>query len=815
MAAACSSCRGCFVSCALLLMFSSVTASFSETLTSSTSAVATPTAEECAVPAQGMSVKVTGVVTDPSGALLRDAVVTLTCGQTQLQTHTDASGTYTLHAVPGQYDISVAAEGFSGGKQSVTVRQRVDHEEFDLTLNLAQASSTVQVSSGVSGYQAIDSSTATRTDTPIRDIPQAIYVIPAQLLEDEQAVRLQDAVRNVSGVSIPEDAGGRMENITMRGFVTTIMFKDGFRNDGASTRSFAELSNVERIDILKGPSSTVFGRLDPSGVVNLVTKSPLRDPYYSVTMQGGSFQFLRPTVDISGPVTANRSLLYRMIASGQDSGSFRDFNYTRRLFLSPTLTWLPSVHTSLRLYSEFNGGQNLNDRGLIAVGTRPANVPISRFLGDPTLTYPYREGKGGLSLDQALGKLWTFRSYERSSTGYSFYNSRSASALAADNMTITLNDLTSNQYFQTHYWVNEFTGTVRFAKMQHTIAAGAELDYELFDTATSRPPTDSPTITLNLYHPDYAALPPRSLVPTSIDQSRDGYGGGYVEDQVNVTDKLKVTGSLRYDIAKLKDVGYLKTITSSSRATAWSPRVGLVYEPTHDLSLYAVYSRSFEPESGVDVNGNLFKPEYGRLLETGLKFGTDHPRMSGTVAFYQVDLTNVLTADPNNDGFSIQVGAQRSRGIEFNTTTQLTSNWNLIAGYAFDIARVEKDNTYLVGSILQTAPRHTGNLWSQYIPTYGWLRGSSLGAGVSGLSKEDGQLRTQAAPNTYYWIPGYARFDAGLSYDLHTGERWNYRLAVNANNLLDRRYFSGASGRFAVYPGSPRDVIASLQLFRK
>ena len=209
-------------------------------------------------------------------------------------------------------------------------------------------------------------------------------------------------MRNVSSVTIAEDAGGRQERVTIRGFVTDTTFQDGFRNGPTSNATFPDFSNVERVNILKGPSSTVFGRLDPGGVVHLVTKQPLSEHYYSLTMQGGSYQLLRPTIDASGPLTANKALLYRFIASGQDRQSFRDFNYTRRLFLSPTLTWTPSPSRSFRLYTEFVGGSNLNDRGLIAIGTRPANLPLSRYLADPSLSYPYRQGKAGLSYVQAI-----------------------------------------------------------------------------------------------------------------------------------------------------------------------------------------------------------------------------------------------------------------------------------------------------------------------------------------------------------------------------------------------------------------------------
>ena len=279
---------------------------------------------QCTIPTGAAHVTLSGFISDPSGAMLHGAFVTLTCGTTTLQATTDATGRYTLQLLPSTYSLVVAAKGFTTKQQPLKVSCAGNNSQ-DLILNIAQDNSSIEVRAGANGYEVNESSEATRTDTPIREIPQAVYVIPQQLLRDEQVIRLADAVRNVSGVTLAEDAGGRQERVTMRGFVTDTTFQDGFRNGPSSNATFSDFANVERMDILKGPSSTVFGRLDPGGVVNLVTKQPLSEHYYSVTMQGGSYQLLRPTIDASGPLTTNKALLYRFIASGQDSGSFRDF----------------------------------------------------------------------------------------------------------------------------------------------------------------------------------------------------------------------------------------------------------------------------------------------------------------------------------------------------------------------------------------------------------------------------------------------------------------------------------------------------------
>ncbi len=768
-------------------------------------------AQDCHVNQELRPVLLYGEVTDPTGAAVVGAPLELECRTSHVATTTDKAGHYSLSAAPGQWNLHIHAMSF--GEVSHTLDINNSDTKLDFSLQLSSHTVQVDVRSGSDGYVTSESDLGTRTNTSIMEVPQAVYVVPETVLRDQQVVRLTDATRNVSGVAFANDSGGRNESIVMRGFTSGILFKDGFRNDGSSTRTFAEMSNVERVEILKGPSSTVFGRLDPSGVVNLVTKQPSPVPQVSIQMQGGSFQFLRPIVDITAPLTRNGSLLGRFIASGQDSKSFRDYNVQHRLFLSPTLTWIPGKKTSVRFYSEFLGGSGMTDRGLIALGTRPADLPVSRYLADPSLQYPFREGKAGLSVDQSLRRGFVFRSYERSSTGYSMYNARIANSLLADQQTVRLNDLISDQYFQSHYWINEVTGRVHTGWLEHTLLGGIELNYEIFDTKTLRA-TNAAQQNLNIYNPNYSALPARSLSLNRVDQTRNGYGGGYLQDQLRLSRKFLLTAGIRYDLAKMKTVGYYVTETSSDRNTAWSPRVGLTYRPLDELSFYVTWSQSFQPQSGLDASGNSFSPERGKLLETGAKYDAFLHRVAGTVSMYQVDKQNVLTTDPNNTAYQIQVGAQRSRGVEWNQTVRLSGGWNLISGYAFNQGTVTRDTVYLVGGGLVAAPRHTGNLWLQYQPQRSWAKRSSWGAGIFGASKSEGQLRTQAAPNTYFLLPGYARFDMGASYEFAKRTVWSYRFAVNANNVLDRRYFTGSGGRFAVYPGSPRNLVFSLQLLR-
>jgi iron complex outermembrane receptor protein len=755
---------------------------------------------DCTGPTQPVATS----VTDAAGAFIPGAAVTFTCGTSIVHQTSDASGTLQLHLAPGPYTLHVEASGFKPEDRTITIAPS-SPSEIALTLSPRGQDDTVTVSAARSPVVSA-TDIGTRTETALRDIPQSLQIVPHEVLEQQQARSMNDVLRNVAGVTIPWTSGGRYESIIIRGFTTMNQFKDGFRNDPSSNRAPLELSNVERVEVLKGPSSMVFGRLDPSGVVNVVTRAPSDRTTFNANLTSGSYQYNQLNLDLTGPANASRSLLYRVTASGLDSLSFRNYAYTKKGFIAPILTWRATPTVSVRVYSEFLIQNSVNDQGLVAVGTRPANIPVSTYLGDPKLTAPDRQGKIGISVDKMLPHGWVFRSYERSSVGISVYNSRTATSLAKDNRTLTLNDSNSEQNFQTHYWFNEAVGRVHTGHLEHLLLAGFELDREINPNYAK---VGVATPKLDIYNPNYAALPVRVLKLSQSNNSDASYGGMYVQDQVTLLDNLKITGGIRYDIAKsITDTYFPTTSHVSGRNTAWSPRAGLVYQPVRIVSLYATYARSFQPQVGTTFAGTPFAPTRGRLLETGLRMTSPRERYVATLSAYNITQTNVLTTDPVNSGYSVTVGEQRSKGIDFDSTLHLTPGWNVIAGYAYDIPQVSKDNTYKVGNLLAGAPRHTGNLWTHYTYSHGLLNGLGAGAGVFGSGKRQGDLAND------YLVPGYARADMNLSYTRSLRNERHLSLNFNVQNLADRRYFEGASTRNRIAPGSPRAYVGSIQFTR-
>jgi iron complex outermembrane recepter protein len=757
---------------------------------------------ECA----GSNESVSVTVQDLQGAMILGSTVAYSCGAVHQEAITDANGALRIQLPPGRYTVHIEAPGFKASEREILIPLQTDPVQLSISMEVKGSEDTVTVSAN-GGPVISATDIGTRTETALRDIPQSLQIVPRQVIEQQQAHSMNDVLRNVAGVTIPWTSGGRYESITIRGFTTMNQFKDGFRNDSGSNHAPVELSNVERVEVLKGPSSTVFGRLDPSGVVNLVTLAPLNQHLFAANLTSGSFQYNQLNLDWTGPINPSKTLLYRVTASGLDTLSFRNYAYTKRGFVAPVFSWMPTPSLSIRFYTEFLIQNSVNDQGLVAVGNRPANIPISTYLGDPTLTAPDRQGKAGVNIDKVLKNGWILRSYERSSVGVATYNSRTAKSLAADNKTLSLNDFTSEQNFQTDYWINEAIGHVHSGPLDHTILAGFELDRELNPNYQKQSTGAVPT--LNIYAPNYAALPARNLVLNLSNNSIGDFGGGYVQDQVKLLNNLKVTGGIRYDIAKLVTDQYFPTVTHTpQRNTAWSPRVGLVYQPKQEISLYATYSKSFQPQTGVAFDGSAFQPMRGRLLETGVRFTSPLDRYTATISAYNITQTNVLTADPAHDNFSVAVGEQRSKGIDFDSTFQLTPAWNVIAGYAYDIPQVTKDNTYAIGNLLAGAPRHTGNLWTHYTKMYGLLEGFGIGGGVFGAGKRFGDLTND------YLLPGYARVDGNVSYTGSLSEKTRLLVSFNVDNVADRRYFEGGSTRFRLAPGTPRAFMGSIQITR-
>ncbi|MEH2082236.1 MAG: TonB-dependent siderophore receptor [Nostoc sp.] len=628
------------------------------------------------------------------------------------------------------------------------------------------------------GYNSSDASTATKTDTPLRDIPQSIQVIPREVIQDQGAVRLTDIVRNVSGVANAGTTEDRSDNYIIRGFGANI-YKNGFLDDYYSDRAFRDSANIERVEVLKGPASVLFGRLEPSGIINLVTKKPLSEPYYNLSFTAGSYSFYRPTLDFSGPLTEDGKLGYRLNIAYENSGSFRDFVHRERFFIAPVLSWKIGDKTNLTFEGEYLHSESPRDVGIYLIGGRIADVPISRNLSDPRNQLAVDESKTYLTLSHNFNQNLSLRTAFRVTTASETLNRFGVLGLFASNDgTVDFFSSPYNQYYETYFLQNDLTAKFKTGSVNHTVLLGVELGRLYRRSKTELADAGSSNVFNPVYNFSYGPYQPLD----DITQNTDSFGI-YLQDQISVFDNLKLLVGGRFDTYHSELQNFLNSSTTTTDSDAFSPRVGVVYQPTKEISLFANYSRSFNPVSGTAKNGDAFVPERGTGYEVGIKGDFLNNRLSSTLAFYTVTKTNVVTTDLSDltGTFSIQVGEQRARGIEFDIAGEILPGWKVIGSYAYTDAEITEDNSYPVGNTLASTPRHSGSLWTTYTFQTGLLKGFGFGGGIFAASKNYGTL-----DNTYT-LPGFVRTDAAVFY-----KKDRLRASVNFKNLFDVRYFQGS-----------------------
>ncbi|MCG6136168.1 MAG: TonB-dependent siderophore receptor [Nostoc sp. LLA-1] len=655
------------------------------------------------------------------------------------------------------------------------------------------------------GYRAEEASTATRTDTPIRDIPQSIQVIPREVLKDQGIIRVQDALRNVSGSTSTGYYQGFSEYFSLRGFNANL-FRDGLRlyNDFGG---LTETANIERIEVLKGPASVLFGDAPPGGLVNLVTKQPFSEPFYSFEGRVGSFSTYRSAIDLSGPLTDNQSILYRFNAVYENAGSFRDFVNSERVFLAPTFKLALGPNTNLTIEGSWLEEKRTSDDGTVAIGNRPANLPRSRFLGEPFQNVEINVTNVSYLLDHKLDDQWSIRNAFRSQ----FVNLERYFPLR-DSLDEETGELSRLSYFSQRrdnaYAVQtDLIGKFSTGSIKHQVVVG--FDYtKITEDGTFGDFEPYPSI--NIFNPVYTRLqyPKEGILNFFRDDSLDKYGF-YIQDQIEVSPQLKLLAGGRFDIfdqtRSERNLGEEKEEFSQSDSN-FSPRLGIVYQPSQNISLYASYTTSFEPIFSADRGDNRepFKPETGRQFEVGIKADIAQ-NLSATLALYDLRKQNVTTNDPNSSdpNDQIQTGEQTSRGIEFDIAGEITPGWRVIASYSYIDAFVSQDNSGFQGRRRDNVPENAASLWTTYEFQQGSLQGLGLGLGLFFVGDRFGDL------DNSFVLPSFVRTDASVFY-----KRDNWRAALNIRNLFDNTYFTGSAygSRLDVYYGEPLTVIGSFAI---
>lgn len=659
----------------------------------------------------------------------------------------------------------------------------------------------------VIGYLAARSSTATKTDTPILETPQSISVITQTQIRDQGIDSLAEAFRYTPGVQ-GETFGfnPRSSSITIRGFdaATTGVFRDGLqlRNPTAQQGAFnIEPYGAERIEVLRGPASVLYGQTNPGGIVNFVSKRAPREQLREVEFLAGNFDRYEGRLDIGGPIE-NTDLAWRMTGLVRDSDTQIDFVEDKRIYFAPTVTWQPTEKTRLTFLANFQDDKTEDFQSLPTAGTVGSNpngrLPASRFTGEPDFDQIDRTEYGlGYQFEHAMNDAWTLRQnlrYGRSELDRAVVFGL---GLQPDQRTLSRGAFTNDKDLDTFTLDNQ--AQVKFAtgSVDHSLLFG--LDYQRTDVDNVLGFGGAPDI--DIFDPVYGAPVPTPAVFSDAEIELE-QAGLYVQEQLKFREQWVLQLGGRYDWASNEIVDSVSGTDLDQNDNEFTFRTGLVYLADNGLSPYISYSESFLPVAATNFFGDPFEPETGEQYEVGVKYQPPGSNSFMTAAVFDLRRQNVRTTDPDNVQNQVQTGEIRSRGLELEGVASLDSGLEFIAAYTYLDVDVTKSNVPgEKGERLSQIPEHQASVWTKYTFREDALRGLSLGAGVryTGTTFAD-------TPNTFK-VPAFTVVDARLQYD------WQeFQFALDATNIFDEEGFVcfGGGGSFCSY-GAQRTVVGSVR----
>jgi len=671
------------------------------------------------------------------------------------------------------------------------------------------------------GYKADRIVTATRTDTPLVNVPQSVTVVTSDTIRDLAATSIGDAIRYVPGVTTAQGEGNR-ETIVFRGNASTAdFFVDGLRDD---IQTYRDIYNIERLEVLRGPNAMIFGRGGVGGVINRVTKQADWEQRLAGRLEIGNYDVYRGSIDLGTPLSDSAAI--RLNAVYEDSGSFRRFWFNERWGVNPTLAFRLGEDTLAQLSYEHFEDERTSDRGVPAAGPVPAvgSAPIGplrgvrrTFFGDPDNSTNFTNTDAvQLAIEHRFGEGLTLRHRTRYADHVKFYRNVFANALR-NTAAGTVLDLSGYQVLttrenlisQTDLNAEFSTGSVR-----HTLLAGFEYNSQKTDNlrlSTDFDPGAATvrTLTVPLASPTVFRT---NLTYSPVTSDGDNVGtldgwAVYVQDQVELTPWLQLVAGLRYDRIELDFTDRRASATQRNydfTQEIWSPRVGVIVKPSESSSLYASYSRTALPRFGeqlasLSVSNQNLAPEKYENLELGAKWDIT-PDLNLTAAVFELKRNNVLIPDPANPTLSILADAQRTRGFELGVQGRVTPQLQVTGAYTYLDAEFTRPTgtTVPAGNRVPNTPRHIASLFGRYDVT------DALGLGL-GVVHQSARF---ANADNLVRLPGYTRVDGAVYYDLT--ER--VRLQANVENIFNTRYFVNAHTNNNMQPGAPTTVSAVLSL---
>ncbi len=698
---------------------------------------------------------------------------------------------------------ALASLSFSAMSAEKTVNNKTD-DTITVSANAPQESAWGPVGS----YVAKQSATGTKTDTPLVKTPQSISVVTREQMDLLQPASVKDAFSYTPGVMVDNrGSSNAYDSVNIRGFseIGTSIYLDGLTLPGDNYSAFQiDPYLLERAELIRGPVSVLYGKSDPGGIISLVSKRPTTETIREVQFKTGTDGFYQTGFDFGGDVNDDDRYTYRLTGVARDTNQMQTGEQSKSYSIAPAFTWHPDDKTTFTFLSDFQDQPNLGFYGWLPVQGTVQNgiggkLPRKFNDGEPGFDKIARKQTLlGYSFSHDFDDVWTVRqNLHYGSIGSTYRSIYGSGVSAADSGELSRGVMNDREHLSTFAVDTQLQAKYATGNVQHTTLFG--IDYQHLRNNVKY--EDGTAANLSLVDPHYGNdnVDYTGFANLTDHQQQTGL---YAQDQAQWNKWMFTLGG-RYDWATTSSTNHLNDNSVSKRKDGeFTWRGGVNYLFDNGLAPYASYSESFEPTSGTDVNGNTFQASRAKQYETGIKYAPANSLLSGSLAVYQLTKDKNLTTDPDHPLFSVQTGEIRSRGIEFETKAAVNENVNLLASFTYTDPKFTKDESYK-GNTPYEIPKYMASLWSDYTFYETALSGLTLGAGVRYVGTSYGD-----DANTFKVDP-YTVWDAAIKYDLGRFNMPGSSLAINVNNLFDKKYVSSCYATYACYWGAERQVTAT------
>lgn len=792
-------------------------------------------------------VTLTGTVTEETGSPMPG--VTITADNEGIATITDAKGQFTIKLSVGKHLLKLSSIGYLPLQRNVDIQLKNGNLFFSMAPDNKRLQTVEIIGRNEHSYKSTMTFAGARTESRIIDIPQSIGYVTKEIIADQQAFRQIDIIKNVSGVNA---YSYYTNDIVLRGFRASNFLINGLKNIAPGWTS-SVLPNVEKMEVIKGPASALFGNTDPGGTINFITKKPLKENYKSINFSTGSFNTFRLTSDFTGPMDTAGHFLYRLNMAYQNAGSFRILQGGEDFVIAPSFSFIPSENTSVNFELVYTKSNSRLDRGQPIFGATEADgssllhsTPISFAIGKDNDYLHETNLFSTISIQQKINSQLSINaSYMKSVYKEDLLEHRTSNryAVDADGTAIpTLMEMRTIKRYTTTFTDNASiygiyelkTGAVTqkilfgYDYMQN---ARPKDNNSAYNAAGYRNSTNTAAISrynasrrndylivnnmpvpnvphFDLTNPDYSTSEIGQYINVSEQNentpSKYYVNGVYIQDQIKWK-KLQVLLGLRKEY-------YNDVIRNGEKdeqhvqQTAFIPRAGVVYSLLDNLNVYGTYAKGYQPQGAALVGntaiyGGPFDPLKSNIIEFGAKTELFQQRLLLTVAAYKIEQNNILinANDPENPDRLRQLGQQQSKGIEMDASGSITPSLSLIANFSLSEAKITRsDNQEEVGRIMPNAPQVQGNIWAKYIIRSGKWKGLGIGVGNNYTGKRNTQ-------NKSLQLPAYDITNAALFYTVN-----KFRLSANFNNIFNKTHWVGGYDYVRLFPGAPRNFLFSI-----